>query len=184
MRFSLMQLSGVLFAALGWGASAQAQMHALQPGLWEFKQQLHTPGQPNANAPMARMQEQLKTMSPEMRKMVEQRMASQGVALGDSGAVRICISPEQAKQDPMHVAKADGRCSYTQVNRSGDTWKGHVVCKQPPSEGDFTTTMDGPEHFTTRAVMTSQAHGKVEMQTDGRRVGGDCGALARTKPVR
>jgi len=166
-------------AALGWNAAAQAQAQvptdALQPGLWEFKQQMQWPGRPDMGAQMAQLQQQMKNLPPEVRQKVEQQMASKGMALGDDGAMRICITPEQAKAGPMQMEQGQGQCAFTKTNRSGNTWTGHMVCKQPPSEGDFTTTLHGPTHFSTKAVLTSQQHGRIEMQTEARRLGGDCG---------
>ncbi|WP_374364314.1 DUF3617 domain-containing protein [Piscinibacter sp.] len=172
-----------LVVLLALGSSAQAQ--TLQPGLWEFQHQNQSAQQPGGNAMaerMAQMREQLKNMPPESRKMLEQQMAAQGVALDGSGGLRVCITPEQAQQAPIREGQREGRCTYSQVSHSGNTWKGHIRCQEPASEGDFTTTLYSPEHFATEAVVTSKEHGRMAMKTEGRRLGSDCGALAK-KPA-
>ena len=160
------------------GLAAQAQ--TIQPGLWEFKHDMQMPGQPDRNAQMAQMREQMKNLPPEARKMMEQQMASHGMGMGADGALRLCISPEDAKQEPIREGHTEGDCTYTQVKRSGNTWSGRLTCKEPPSQGDFTTTLHSAAHFTTQATLTSKAHGRIDMRTEARRLSADCETL---KPV-
>ena len=96
------------------------------------------------------------------------------------GALRLCIGPEDAKQDPIREGRTEGDCTYTQVKRSGNTWTGRLTCKEPPSQGDFTTTLHSATHFTTKAALTSKEHGRIDMNTEARRLSADCGTL---KPV-
>jgi hypothetical protein len=52
-----------------------------------------------------------------------------------------------------------------------------VVCRDPASQGDFTTTLHSASHFSTKAVLTSKEFGRVDMSSDARRVSADCGAI-------
>ena len=157
------------------GIAAHAQ--TIQPGLWEFKHDMKMPGQPDMAAQMAQMREQMKNLPPEARKMMEQQMAGHGMGMGADGALRLCISPEDAKADPVREGLTEGDCTFTQVKRSGNTWTGRLVCKEPPSQGDFTTTLHSASHFSTKAVLTSRQHGRMDMSTDARRLSADCGGL-------
>jgi hypothetical protein len=169
-----------IWLALGLATAAQAQ--SLQPGLWEIKQDIRTPGRPEVAARMARAREQMKNIPPAMRKQMEQQMAQRGVGLGDGGAVRLCISPEEAQTGPVREGKVEGQCTYTKVSHIGNTWRGTMVCKEPPSQGEFTTTLHSPERFTSQAVLTGK-EGRTEMKSEGRRVSVDCGALGK-KPAK
>ena len=55
-----------------------------------------------------------------------------------------------------------------------------MTCKEPLSQGDFTTTLHSATHFTTQAALTSKEHGRIDMNTEARRLSADCGTL---KPV-
>lgn len=167
--------------------AAAAQAQDIAPGLWEFKHDVRVPGQPDMAAQMAQMREQMKNLPPEARKMMEQQMAGHGIGMGADGALRLCISPEDAKQDPIREGHTEGDCTYTQVKRSGSTWTGRLTCKEPPSQGDFTTTLHSASHFSTKAVLTSKQHGRMDMSTEARRLSADCGTLkplaTPTKPA-
>lgn len=152
-----------------------AQAEAILPGLWEMHSDMKMPGQPDVSAQMAQLQKQMASLSPEARKLVERQMASMGVGLGDKGAVRMCFGAEQARQ-PIREGHRDGACTYTQVSQAGNVWRGRMVCTHPKSEGEFTTTLHDPSHFTTQAVLQS-AQGQVTMRTEARRLSPDCGAL-------
>lgn len=154
-----------------------AQAQSIQPGLWEFKHDTRMPGQPGMAAQMAQMREQMKNLPPEARRMMEQQMAGQGMRMGGDGALRLCISPEDAKADPIAEGRTEGGCTYTQVKRSGNTWTGRVTCKEPPSQGDFTTTLHSATHFSTKAVLNSKEHGRIDASTEARRLSADCGTL-------
>lgn len=157
--------------------TAAAQAQSIDPGLWEFKHEMRMPGQPDLAAQMAQMREQMKSMPPEVRKMMEQQMAGHGIGMGSDGALRVCISPEDAKRDPIREGSTEGGCTYSQVKRSGNTWTGRVTCKEPPSQGDFTTTLHSATHFSTQAVLTSKQQGRMDMRSEARRLSADCGAL-------
>jgi len=175
MKKTLQRVALATLLATGLIASAQAQQ--IEHGLWEFKHDMKMPGQPNLSEQMAQMRAQMKNMPPEARKMMESQMASMGVGLTDSGAIRTCISPEEARKDPVYDGRQEGDCTYKDVKRSGNTWSGRVICTKPRSEGTFKTTLHDERHFSTDAKVKSE-EGSMEMQMEGRWVSADCGAVA------
>ena len=77
-------------------------------------------GRGQMDAQLAQMQQQLASMPPEPRKMVEDMMARQGAGMGGKpNPVRLCNSPEQAERS--EVAQHDGNCRQEVLHRSGST---------------------------------------------------------------
>jgi hypothetical protein len=165
--------------SLGFGMAvlcmtAVAQAADVRPGLWEFRStRLNVAGLPDMSSQMALMQQQLKNLSPDMRRMMEEQMAARGVTLGNDGTVRSCITPEQAKQDNIYSGRTEGNCTLANVVKAGNTVKGRLTCTQPLASGDFEARIDGPEHFTTRVDMKSP-QGDMQMETDARWVSAQC----------
>lgn len=168
----------LLLAALAGPASAQK----LAPGLWEHAMTMKS-GSGQAEQGMAQMQQELARMPPEQRKMVEQMMASRGVAMGAApGApttVKLCITPEQAARDelPQH----DGRCKQTSMERSGNKMRFTFACSgEPPSRGEGEFTLESAKAHRGRVVVDTTVQGKperMEMQTRGRWLAADCGSV-------
>lgn len=157
-------------------AAFQAHANEIRPGLWEFRStQLSINGLPDMSSQMAQMQQQMKNLPPETRRMIEQQMAARGVSLGNDGTVRSCITPEQASQDNIYSGKTDGECTLDSVNRSGNTVSGRMSCPQQQATGDFAARIDSPERFTTRVNLNSPK-GKMQMETEARWVAAQCGA--------
>jgi hypothetical protein len=155
----------------------------VRPGQWEFRStRMNIAGLPDMSSQMAQMQQQLKNLPPDMRRMMEEQMANRGVSLGSDGTVRTCITADQAKQDNIYSGKTEGDCTLANVVKTGNTVKGHLTCTQPQASGDFEARIDGPEHFTTRVDMKSP-HGDMQMETEARWVSAQCeappGALPR-----
>lgn len=171
-------------AVLLFAAGAQAQTH-LSPGLWEQQISMKT-NNPDMDAKMAKMKEQLASMPPDKRAMVEQMMASKGIGVGaNANTFRMCMTKEQAERDSM--PQHDGRCSQQEATRSGNTIKFKTTCQgekggQPiTSEGEF--TMNGSTGYTGHSVTNMTVHGQpTQMQSDvvGKWLGSDCGDV---KPV-
>ena len=67
--------------ALACGAGAQT----LKPGLWEITNQTRMSGDTKGQDPMAQMNQQMASMTPEQRKKVEEMMAKNGVKMGSGG---------------------------------------------------------------------------------------------------
>jgi hypothetical protein len=161
---------------------AVGQATDVRPGLWEFRStRLNVGGLPDMSSQMAQMQQQLKNLPADMRRMMEQEMAARGVTLGSDGTVRSCITPDQAKQDNIYSGRTEGDCTLTNVVKTGNTVKGHVNCTQQQAGGDFEARIEGPEHFTTRVNMKSP-RGDMQMETDARWVSAQCGAAPGLAP--
>lgn len=162
-------------------AAPLAQAQSIAPGLWQMQHEMNMPGQPDMAAQMAQMREQLKNMPPEMRKMMEQQA---GVKMGPGGSVSICLRPEDVREGLVREGREEGGCTFTKISRSGNTWRGQVVCKQPPGTGNFTTVIHNPAHYTTTAQLDSPQHGQMTMKTEARRVAADCGGRRPIKPTK
>lgn len=158
-------------------ASLPVSAHAvdtIRPGLWEFRStHLSVGGLPDMSAQMAQLQQQLKNLPADTRRMIEQQMAQRGVSLGRDGTVRTCITPEQARQDAIYSGKVEGNCTMTDVVKSGNTVSGTMQCTGPEATGNFRARIDSPEHFTTRVTMRS-ARGDLDVETEGRWLAAHC----------
>ena len=159
-------------------ATFAAHAQEVRPGLWEFKTDMNMPGQPDIAAQMAQMREQMASLPPEARAMFEQQMAGMGVGIGDGGAIRICITPEEALADQIYEGREEDGCTYTDVKRRGNTWSGTLTCIDPPGRGSFETTIHDPKHFTARNHLET-TDGRIETSTESRWLSDDCGALAK-----
>ncbi len=174
-------LTAALLLALLLPLAAQAQK--ITPGLWEYQSTMKS-GNPQMEAAMARMQEQLASMSPEQRRQMEQMMGRQGVSPGAAGgpgvSVKICLTPEQAARNEMPQYQ-DGQCKQTGSSRSGNVIKFKIECTGPrksTGEGEFTLISD-KEH-KGRVLITSQRGDKMEtmeMQHSARWLAADCGDI-------
>ena len=148
----------------------------IRPGLWEFRStRLNLGGLPDVSSQMAQLPQYLKNLPPDMRRTIEQQMAARGVAMGNDGAVRSCITPEQAKHDNIYSGKVEGNCTLADVVKTGNTVTGRLTCTQPDATGNFEARLDGAEHFTTRVNMKS-AQGDMQAETDARWLSAECGA--------
>ena len=160
-------------AALCLAAAAHAA--DIRPGLWEFRStRLNLGGLPDISSQMAQLPQYLKTLPLEMRRTIEQQMAARGVAMGNDGAVRSCITPEQAKHDNIYSGKVEGNCTLGDIVKTGNTVTGRLSCTNPNASGDFAARLDGTEHFTTRVNMKS-AQGDMQVETDARWLSAECG---------
>jgi hypothetical protein len=170
-----------LTTALALALSALGSAHAadIKPGLWEFKSKMTMPGMPDMAAQMEMMQRQMKNLPPEARAMMEKQMAAQGLALGNGGALQVCITPEDAKGTNVYTGKTEGDCRYTNVTRSAHQVKGTITCTRPKATGDFAAVIDSPTHFTSKLNMQS-ADGALTADTDARWLAADCGKIKPT----
>lgn len=159
------------------GASAQS----MKPGLWEINNKTQM-GAGTDNS-MAQMQQQMASMPPDQRKMMEDMMAKQGLSMG-SGArpgvlsVRVCITKEMAERDQMPSAYEG--CQNTVLPRSGNSLKFSFRCTNPPSSGEGQTTFISPEEYTMKMTVNTAAQGKPEkisMDGSGKWLSADCGVV-------
>ncbi len=163
---------GLTLFCLALGAQAADN---IRPGQWEFRStRLSVAGMPDMSSQMAQMQQQLKSLPADARRMIEQQMARRGVSLGQDGSVRSCITPEQAKQDNIYSGKVEGNCTLSQVVKSGNSVTGRLNCTEPAASGDFHARIESPEHFTTRVQLKSE-RGDLDVESDARWLSAQCG---------
>jgi hypothetical protein len=147
---------------------------SIRPGLWEFRStHLSMGGLPDMSGQMAQLQQQLKNLPADTRRMIEQQMAQRGVSLGQDGTVRSCITPEQARHDTIYSGKVEGNCTLTEVVKTGNTVTGTLNCTGPEATGRFQARIDSPERFTTRVTMQS-TRGDLDVETAGRWLAAQC----------
>jgi len=161
-----------------------ASAQKIKPGLWENSISMKGAGG-QADAAMARMQEQMARLPPEQRAQVEAMMARQGVgmAAGKPNTVRSCISPEMARRDEFNPG--DSRCKVLNHSRSGNVVRFKVSCQidGATSDGDGEFTLVSDAETRGRMMMNVVRQGQamsLQMDTTSRWLGADCGDL---KPV-
>ncbi len=169
----------LLALAMALPGPAMAQQR-LKAGLWEHAVTIQS-ASGEADAALAKMQQQLASMPPDQRKMVEQMMAKQGVAAGAKpNTVRICLSQEQVDRDDMPRQQG---CTQT-IKRSGNVLNVAFQCQgPPPTSGEGEVTIASPTAYSGRFQTRSEVQGKPQtmtMKQSGQWVGADCGAL---KPI-
>ncbi len=157
--------------------SVAAHAQNLKPGLWEIATQMQGGGGPK-NDEMAKAMKELQNLPPEQRKMMETMMAQQGVQLGAGAGggltMKICMTKEMVDRNDMPSQQGD--CKHTYGQRSGNTMKFSFVCTKPPSSGEGQFTFTSPEAYSTTMVTRVNAQ-KTEMQSSGRWLKADCGAV-------
>jgi hypothetical protein len=164
------------------GAASDAMAQSMKPGLWEINNKIG--GSPEMDKAMAQMQQQMSSMPPEQRKMMQDMMAKQGVSMGSGGAgggmsVKVCVTKEMAERNEM-PQQSQGDCKTTMGPRTGNTQKMSYVCTQPPSTGEGEITYNGPESYAMKMTINSSARGKPEKMTmdgTGKWQSADCGAI-------
>ncbi len=173
----------LVLALAGLALAAQAQ--SMKPGLWEMQNKMG--GNPQMDQAMAQMQQQMASMTPEQRKMMQDMMAKQGVSMapgkGGAMAVRICVTPEMAARQEV-PSQTEGDCTTTVTSRSGNTMKMKFVCKNPASDGEGTYTFQGDSAYTANMVVRASHQGKPQtttMDVQGKWLAADCGTI---KPPR
>lgn len=172
-------------AALGLIACATlTHAQGLQPGLWEITTQMQGAQGGQMAGAMDQMNQQMASMSPEQRKMVQDMMAKQGVQMGGPAAgggmrVKVCLTKEMAERNEI-PAERRGDCKHTQSARMGNTMKYSFSCTNPPSSGEGEVTLQGREAYSTKMAMTTMVKGqseKMDMQGNGKWLGADCGNI-------
>lgn len=169
---------GFLLAGI---VAVPSSAQSLKPGLWEIKTQVKSAGGEVESA-MAAMQDSLARMPPEQRKMVEENMARQGVSVGGNGSgmnARVCLSKEMAEHNRLPVRR-QGNCT----EKHGPVVNGKMTstfsCTNPPSSGTAEYTFNGDTAYTMNMRSTTTMEGaskEMTMQSSGRWVSADCGAI-------
>ncbi|MDP2015341.1 DUF3617 domain-containing protein [Hydrogenophaga sp.] len=174
----------MLFGAIACSATAHAQ--STKPGLWEINQKMG--GSAEMDQAMAQMQQQMAGMSPAEKKMMQDMMAKQGMALPTPGAgggmaMKVCITPEMAARQDMPM-QTEGDCTTTITSRSANTLKMNFVCKKPPSTGEGTYTFSGDTAYDMKMLMKTTQQGKPVSTTldgQGKWLSASCGTV---KPLK
>ncbi|MES2944865.1 MAG: DUF3617 domain-containing protein [Pseudomonadota bacterium] len=169
--------AAVLMTLTALPASAQS----MKPGLWEVTSKMG--GNPEMDKAMAQMQQQMASMPPEQRKMMEDMLAKQGVgSMGAGGGgfmAKICISKEMAERNQVPVQQ-QGDCKTTISDKTATGMKMAFTCTNPPSsgEGQFIFTSDSA--YSMKMKVNSQVQGKAQTTTvdgTGKFVAADCGNI-------
>ena len=162
-------------------ASPLALAQNLKPGLWEINNKMQS-GSGQLEKGMAEMQKQMAAMPPEQRKMMQDMLAKQGVALGAGGpgniVAKICMTRDMAERNELPSQQGD--CKTTTSPRSGNTMKMSFTCTQPPSSGEGTVTFVSPEAYSMKMAMKSTVQGKPETMTmdgGGKWLSAECGNI-------
>jgi hypothetical protein len=161
-------------------ASAQTRM---RPGLWEHSFTMKSQSGQMEKA-MSDMQQQMASMPPEQRKMMEEMMAKQGMNMGAQGrSVRMCITKEQAERDEL--PQQDGSCNQQVVQRSSNMIKVKFTCTgNPPASGESEVTFSSPTAYTGKSIVNTTVDGRPErmmMDQTGKWLSPDCGNV---KPMK
>lgn len=160
-----------------------AESAPLRPGLWEMKMQ-HDGG--DESAKMREMQEQLKNMPPEQRKMVEGMMKQQGVSVEGGGNFKVCMTKESLDADAWHQQQQRDSGCKTRTTKSGNVWKFHSSCPAPQaSETDGEATFVSDTRYTMKSTTTLDEGGRKKTHTmsgNANWLGADCGDIKPMTP--
>jgi hypothetical protein len=176
-------LAAAALAFASFGAAAQ-----IAPGLWEHRVQFKSQSGEMEKS-MAEAQARMAELPPDQRKMVEQMMAKNGMAMGPQGtSVKSCISKEEAaRREPPPMSRPE--CTQEVVSRTSNSMKVKWQCSgKDPSSGEGEVTYTSDKTYTGHAVMNSMRNGKPEttnMESSGKWLAADCGDVkprTTTKP--
>jgi hypothetical protein len=183
-RPATLVLAATIGAIAALPLAAHAQMAHMAPGLWEQTMTMKS-SNGEMEARMAEMQQHLASMPPEQRAMVESQMKAHGVQMGAGGSgttIRMCISKEMSEREP--TPPKDSRCEHQQMERSGSSVKYKFSCAgrdgQPPTTGEGTFTMTGPNSYAGTSTVNTMMQGKPTQMTStmsGKWLGKDCGDI-------
>jgi len=178
-RPALLTLATALVALAG---AAVADMAHPTAGLWEYTTSTKMSGG-DLDAKQAQLQQQMASMTPEQRAMMEKAMAGRGIQMNAGGTgttLRVCVSKEQAAKDP--APPKDGRCEHQVVERTGSSMKYRFTCQgengRPPTTGEGTWTMTSATSWTGTSVIDTTVQGKpthMNQTMTGKWLGADCG---------
>jgi Protein of unknown function (DUF3617) len=151
-----------------------------KPGLWEITSKMSSPTNPQLAKQMEEAQKAMANMPPAQRKMMEDMMAKQGMSMspaaGGATAIKVCISPEMASRPPVEQRQG---CTYS-FSQSGKTHNFSYKCTNPPGDGEGQITFADADNYSGQMRMNSMQSGKketMEMQTTGKFLGANCGAI-------
>jgi hypothetical protein len=167
-------------------AAAAVSAHAdpgQKPGLWEMKINKTVVDGHDQSAQLAglsaKMQEQMARLTPEQRAQMGAMMQQYGAPqISDSGAIRLCVTPEMAKRD-VPVVDKDGACETANVSRSGNRMTYEVQCTKEGHKVSGTGEMirNGDQlsvNSDTTVVERGQTH-QIHTEMEMKFISSDCG---------
>jgi hypothetical protein len=177
--FLSMLCAGGLLAALPAGAQT------MKPGLWEMETKVAS-ANPETMQAMAMAQQQMASMSPEQRKMMEDMMAKNGVSMnlakGGGVAVKYCLTREMAEKNELPSGQP-GNCTTTRSPVPGGMNLA-FKCTKPASSGNGQVIFNGNTGYSMRMNVNSAAGGQPQNMTvegSGKWLGAECGAVGKAQ---
>lgn len=163
------KLAAALVACVAGAAStALAQPGSMRAGLWQVDMQ-----NPQMDAAMARLNQQLAAMPPAQRQQMEQMMKSRGMSPGGS-AMRVCVTPEMASRGPKAPAPREG-CDQ-KLTWHGRTGKFEMTCKDGSSgRGEIEYSSDTAYKGWMQFENPKRPQESMRMTMSGSWLGKDCG---------
>jgi len=165
-----------LVAAL---AALPSSAQNIKPGLWEVNTKMKS-GDGQMEQALSRMQSEMAKMPPEQRKMMEDMMAKQGVAMaGNVITAKVCMTKDMIARGQMPV-QHEGNCTTRRESASGNTVRWSMSCPKATGSGEMTMSGDSAYHMTMN--MTSTETGKphnMNMDMNGKWIGADCPAKTK-----
>jgi hypothetical protein len=158
--------------------SVQAQ--TIKPGLWESTSKVS--GSPEMEQALANMQQQMASMPPEQRKMMEEMMSKQGVTLGANSSgmvVKMCVTKEMAERGDIPTQQ-QGDCTTTTSDKTSRGMTVKFSCTNPPSSGEGQFTFSGDSAYTMKLKVNSAAQGApktITVNSSAKWLSGDCGSI-------
>lgn len=148
----------------------------IRPGVWEYTSTIKSQSG-EIEKSMAQMNQQMASLPPEQRKMMEKMMASQGVTQNAKGTtVRVCVTKENIKEGLM--PPSDGQCQQKVLRRNGNTVWFTFTCKgNPPSSGEGEFTFVGDNAYKGKTTIRTMSQGKpevIQMNQTGKWISNDC----------
>jgi hypothetical protein len=181
--FEEMQMRAVLTTLLIALSGAAMAQSSTKPGLWEMTSKMSSPTNPQLAQQMEQAQKAMASMPPAQRKQMEEMMAKQGVnmSMGAGGAtvLKLCITPEMAARPPVEQRQG---CTY-KFSQSGKTHDFSFQCANPPGDGQGQVVFVDADNYSGKMRLNTVQNGKketMEMQTSGKFLGANCGAI---KPI-
>lgn len=178
MQKTLIALVGLLSVSTSVSALA-AEPIALTPGLWHLQLKMKQDGKDFD--PQAQLQEALKKMPPEQRKLVAETMKKQGVVTDGKG-FQVCYTREMLAKGHGLSADPSGQCDSQITEQTAALVKMTFTCKDgTKGKGEF--KLGDGVRFMGHINTTKPGGQKLEMAQEGKFLKADCGDVKPT-PVR
>ena len=158
----------------------------MKPGLWEHSFTMKSESGKVEKA-MDEMKKQMASMPAEQRKMMEEMLAKQGMAIGNNKgtSVKVCISKDQADKLEFPQNQND-RCMNEIIKRTANSVESKFTCEgYPKTEGVAGFNLLSSTVYTGKADINVTKDGKVEkmnMDSKGKWLTADCGNVKPYTP--